>query len=74
MRRFRSALLVGALLVSGAASTARADDGLKELLDCVKFTTVWCDLTREEVENVIEYMAVEFWCGVQYLGCLVAAV
>jgi hypothetical protein len=72
MRRFRSAFLMAALLASATASSARADDGLKEYLDCVKFTTVWCDLTREEVGNVIEYMAVEFWCGVLYLGCAAA--
>lgn len=69
MHRFRSALLVAALLASGATSTARADDGLKKMLDCVKFATTWCNLTRDEVDNIVEYWAVEFGCGMLYLSC-----
>lgn len=71
MRRFLFSLAAGFVLAGTTARTATAD--VKEYLDCVKFTTVWCDLTRDEVENIIEYMAVEFWCGVQYLRCAVVA-
>ena len=72
MRRLTMSLLSGLVLLTATARPAAAD-GWKEYVDCIKFTTIWCDLTREEVNNVIEYMAVETYCGILYLKCTLAA-
>lgn len=69
MRRFTLPVLAGLLLLSAAPRPAAAEDGWKEFVDCIKFTTIWCDLAREEVNNVIEYMGVEIVCGLLYLKC-----
>jgi len=69
MRRFTLPILTGLLLLTAAPRPAAADDGWKEFVDCIKFTTVWCDLAREDVNNFFEYMGVEFLCALKYLYC-----
>ncbi|MBA3853273.1 MAG: hypothetical protein C0503_02600 [Gemmatimonas sp.] len=73
MRRVTLPLLTGLLLLTASARPAAADEGWKEYLDCMKFATIWCDVTRKEVTNFIEGWAVEAGCGVLYLGCVLQA-
>lgn len=73
MRRFTMPLFTGALLLAAAARPAAADNWFKRYLDCVKFATVWCDLTREEVDNFVEGWAVEAGCGYLLWKCNLAA-
>ena len=68
MRRITLPVLTGLLLLTAAPRPAAAD-GWKEFVDCIKFTTIWCDLAREDVNNVLEYMGVEILCGLKYLYC-----
>lgn len=69
MRRITLPLLTGLLLLTASARPAAADEGFKAFMDCMKFATIWCEVTREEVRNFIEGWAVEAGCGVLYLGC-----
>lgn len=68
MRRLLLSLVAGLGLATALAQPAAASD-LKAYVDCIKFTNRWCDLAREEANNIIEVWAVDTYCAMLILGC-----
>ena len=75
MRRLLLCVTAAAALLTADARPARAEsnDFLKEFVDCMIFTSIWCEYAREEADNWLEEWAVEFRCALMPYGCLAKA-